>query len=67
MFFDFRESFKHEIRPKNYYSRKFLSKISRFFDPAKVSAPKLIAKIDATSNSDTFSLKDILANFIFII
>ena len=38
VFFDFRESFLREIRPKNYYWRKFLSKISRFFDLAKVSA-----------------------------
>ena len=45
--------------------RDFL--IPRKFLLAKVSAPKLIAKIDATSNSETFSLKDILANFIFII
>ena len=64
-FFDFRESFLREIRPKNYYSRTFLS--SRFFDLAKVSAPTLIAKIDTTSNSETFSLKNSLANFIFII
>ena len=42
VFFDFRESFLREIRPKNYYSRKFLSKILRFFDLAKVSAPKVI-------------------------
>ena len=42
MFFDFRECFLCEIRPKNYYSRKFLSKILRFFDLAKVSAPKVI-------------------------
>ena len=41
VFFDFRESFLREIRPKNYYSRKFLSKMSRFFDLAKVSAPKV--------------------------
>ena len=41
-FFDFRESILREICPKNYYSRKFLSKISRFFDLAKVSAPKII-------------------------
>ena len=46
-------------------SRDFL--IPRKFLLAKVSAPKLIAKTDATSNSETFSLKDILANFIFII
>ena len=32
------ESFLREIRLKNYYSRKFLSKISQFFDLAKVSA-----------------------------
>ena len=38
VFFDFRESFLLEIRPKNYYSRKFLSKTSRFFDFPKVSA-----------------------------
>ena len=38
VFFDFRESFLREICPKNYYSRKLLSKISRFFDLAKVSA-----------------------------
>ena len=31
VFFYFRESFLREIRPKNYYSRKFLSKISQFF------------------------------------
>ena len=41
----FCESFLHEIRPKNYYSRKFLSKISWFFLVkfllAKVSAPKV--------------------------
>ena len=43
VFFDFRESFLREIRPKNYYSRKFLSKFSRFFDLAKVSAPKVIS------------------------
>ena len=67
VFFDLRESFLREIRPQNYYSRRFLSKISRFFDLAKVSAPKLIAKIDTASNSETFSLKDSLANFIFII
>ena len=41
VFFDFRESFVREVRPKNYYSRKFLPKISRFFDLAKVSAPKV--------------------------
>ena len=41
VFFDFRESFLREVRPKNYYSRKFLPKISRFFDLAKVSAPKV--------------------------
>ena len=33
VFFDLRE-----IRPKNYYSWKFLSKILRFFDLAKVFA-----------------------------
>ena len=42
VFFDFSESFLRKIRPKNYYSRKFLSKILRFFDLAKVSAPKVI-------------------------
>ena len=47
MFFDFRESFLREIRPKNYYSRKFLSKISRFFDLAKVSARE--TKVDRNS------------------
>ena len=41
VFFDFRESFLREIRPKNYYSRKFLWKISRLLDLAKVSAPKV--------------------------
>ena len=41
VFFDFGESFLRKIRPKNYYSRKFLSKISRFFDLAEVSAPKV--------------------------
>ena len=41
VFFDFRESFLCEIRPKNYYLRKFLSKTSRFFDLAKVSAFKV--------------------------
>ena len=35
VFFDFRESFLREIRPKNYHSRKFFL---RFFDFAKVSA-----------------------------
>ena len=38
VFFDFHESFLREIRPKNYYSRNFLSKTSRFFDLPKVSA-----------------------------
>ena len=38
VFFDFRESFLREIRLKSYYSCKFFSKISRFFDFAKVSA-----------------------------
>ena len=36
--FDFRESFLREIRPKNYYLETFLSKVSWFFDQAKVSA-----------------------------
>ena len=38
VFFDFHERFLREIRPKNYYSRNFLSKTSRFFDLPKVSA-----------------------------
>ena len=38
VFFDFRESFLCEICPKNYYLRKLLSKLSQFFDLAKVSA-----------------------------
>ena len=58
--------------PKITIHESFCQKFRDFLIPrkflfAKVSAPKLIAKIDATSNSDTFSLKDILANFIFII
>ena len=38
VFFYFCESFLRKILPKNYYSRKFLSKISQFSDLAKVSA-----------------------------
>ena len=40
VFFNFRESFFREIRPKNYYWCKFLSKILQFFDLMKVSARK---------------------------
>ena len=36
--FDFRKSFLRKIRPRNYYSRKLLPKISQFFDLTKVSA-----------------------------
>ena len=43
--FDFCKSFLREIRPKNYYSRKFLLKISRFFDLAKVSARESICSM----------------------
>ena len=50
VFFDFRESFLRKIRPKNYYSRKFLSKISRFFDLAKVSAPKVQQRDQKSEN-----------------
>ena len=42
MFFDFRERFSRQTHPKNYYSRKFLSKISRIFDLTKASAPKVM-------------------------
>ena len=38
VFFYFHESLLREIRPKNYYLRKFLSKILRFFGLAKISA-----------------------------
>ena len=48
VFFDFRESFLREIRPKNYYSESFCKKfrdflILRKFLLAKVSAPKVYA------------------------
>ena len=38
VFFYFRESLLREIRPKNYYLRKLLSKILRFFGLTKISA-----------------------------
>ena len=38
VFFDFHKSFLREIRHTNYYSQKFLSKISWFYDLAKVPA-----------------------------
>ena len=40
-FLIFAKVFYSKIRPKNYYSRKFLSKNSRFFDLVKVSVPKV--------------------------
>ena len=58
VFFDFRESFLREIRPKNEYSRKFLFRnflMSRKFLFAKVSTPKVVTNIRRPANKFTKS------------